>query len=478
MKVNIRKLQEGGSVLPNVTVTANKLRFVSPEEKDRFDLIKKTQGDKTALNWLRVKQGTTAGINAFAEDPRTQAVMMLVPMPGGFEGFNGIKSASKVSSNLKNPSGILKEISSNSTTTPPFDLHSAIRGAKEFYDNDVQWRFAANRTYPNVNWNSLSDIEKESLNRNVASVKQFYPRPEPVVKFEKDPTKEMYGYYDPRNNEITVTDIVENPIATIIHEHTHQQQHLLGRINPDRTYGYTPEEERILNEAYQADSPIKLYEKGATNRELRYLLSNGHRGPDLDKYINNLGRWDIASSLNAKEYSANVLEHILNLPSDAPKNTAIEKIRTALKFVPATVGATQVNNVQSKQAGGTINNNFNTPIPVNMLDKYKSWYSQLPKNLQETKDYDLQGAFLDNQITHNSHLTDKFKKPNHPTFSNESIYSKYASSGKWGNNTFTIPYRNINRLEEIRKYLKGSDSTTYPVFNGGVVLPEVTIHGK
>jgi len=40
--------------------------------------------------------------------------------------------------------------------------------------------------------------------------------------------------------------------------------------------------------------------------------------------------------------------------------------------VPAIVGATQVSNVQSKQAGGTINNNFNTPIPVNMLDKYKS----------------------------------------------------------------------------------------------------------
>ena len=50
MKLNIRKLQEGGSVLPNVTVTANKLRFVSPEEKARFDLIRKNQGDTTALN--------------------------------------------------------------------------------------------------------------------------------------------------------------------------------------------------------------------------------------------------------------------------------------------------------------------------------------------------------------------------------------------------------------------------------------------
>lgn len=50
MKLNIKKLQEGGNILPNVTVTANKLRFISPQEKSRFDLIKDTQGDKTALN--------------------------------------------------------------------------------------------------------------------------------------------------------------------------------------------------------------------------------------------------------------------------------------------------------------------------------------------------------------------------------------------------------------------------------------------
>jgi hypothetical protein len=49
MKLNISKLQEGGA-LPNVTVTANKLKFISPEEKARFDLIRKNQGDTTALN--------------------------------------------------------------------------------------------------------------------------------------------------------------------------------------------------------------------------------------------------------------------------------------------------------------------------------------------------------------------------------------------------------------------------------------------
>lgn len=476
MKLNIKKLQEGGNILPNVTVTANKLRFISPQEKSRFDLIKDTQGDKTALNWLKVKQGTTAGINAFAEDPRTQAVMMLVPMPGGFEGFNGVFSKT---SNLKNTSNIAKEISSNSTMAAPFDLHNAIRGAKEFYDNDVQWRFAAKRTYPNVNWDSLDDAERQSLNKNIEQVKQYYRRPEPVVRFEKNQPNSsdlISGYYEPRSNEIVVTDLSSDPVSTIIHEHTHQQQHLLNRINPNRVSGYTPDEVKLLDDAYKTTRPLELSEKGATNRQLRYILSDGKRGPDLDKHLNNLGRWDIAQHLfGTNAYSEDVLDYILHLPSDAHKNTAIEKIRTALKFVPGIAG---VSTIQSKQTGGTINNNFNTPIPNNMLSKYKDWYNKLPKNLQETNDYDLQGAFLDNQVTHSNHLTDKFKKPNHPTFSNESIYSKSNSSGKWKDNMFIIPNRNINRLEEIRKYLKGSDPTTYPVFNGGVVLPEVIIHGK
>ena len=89
MKLNISKLQEGGA-LPNVTVTANKLKFVSPEEKARFDLIRKNQGDTTALNWLNVKQGTTAGINSFMEHPVTRIVEAALPMPSGFEGFSGV----------------------------------------------------------------------------------------------------------------------------------------------------------------------------------------------------------------------------------------------------------------------------------------------------------------------------------------------------------------------------------------------------
>ena len=54
-----------------------------------------------------------------------------------------------------------------------------------------------------------------------------------------------------------------------------------------------------------------------------------------------------------------------------------------------------------------------------------------------TKDYDLRGAFREiqkgvMQFDERKHLPDKYKKPNHITFSQESIYaSKDNPGGKW-----------------------------------------------
>jgi hypothetical protein len=49
-------------------------------------------------------------------------------------------------------------------------------------------------------------------------------------------------------------------------------------------------------------------------------------------------------------------------------------------------------------------------------------------------DYDVNGYFLSGQGTSpNGHMTDQFKKPNHPTFSDESIYSSLTGTkpGSW-----------------------------------------------
>lgn len=58
-------------------------------------------------------------------------------------------------------------------------------------------------------------------------------------------------------------------------------------------------------------------------------------------------------------------------------------------------------------------------------------------------DYDLRGAFKAGITLDPStgHWPDTYKKPNHPTFSNESIYAKQfpEQAGSWNENKFIQP---------------------------------------
>ena len=103
---------------------------------------------------------------------------------------------------------------------------------------------------------------------------------------------------------------------------------------------------------------------------------------------------------------------------------------------------------------GNILNYYNTPLSDEDQRKYNIWRSQLPKPLQSTRDYDLQGYYLNigkninpksyfPHITYptgyfsTKHITDEYKKPNHPTFSNESKYSSiFTPGGFWVNETY------------------------------------------
>jgi uncharacterized protein YjgD (DUF1641 family) len=61
-------------------------------------------------------------------------------------------------------------------------------------------------------------------------------------------------------------------------------------------------------------------------------------------------------------------------------------------------------------------------------EQYQKWRSTLPKNLQYESDYDLKSFWKENPTwtpdNKDVHMTDKYKLPNHPTFSNESMYYK------------------------------------------------------
>lgn len=76
---------------------------------------------------------------------------------------------------------------------------------------------------------------------------------------------------------------------------------------------------------------------------------------------------------------------------------------------------------------------YTTYLTPDQEAEYNQWRSSLPKNLQNDADYDLRGAFLQSvKADGRAHMTDKFKKPNHITFSSESQYSGALSQGgKW-----------------------------------------------
>lgn len=77
-----------------------------------------------------------------------------------------------------------------------------------------------------------------------------------------------------------------------------------------------------------------------------------------------------------------------------------------------------------------------TKLLPNEESNYQKWKSTLPQNLQYEGDYDLRGFYKENpkfNVTDpKQHLTDKYKLPNHPTFSNESKYYNEQTKSQGG----------------------------------------------
>lgn len=83
-----------------------------------------------------------------------------------------------------------------------------------------------------------------------------------------------------------------------------------------------------------------------------------------------------------------------------------------------------------------LTNQFNTPLGPPGQASYESWRKGISKNKQNTWDYDVPGYFHKNGPVDFSdptrHMTDEFKKPNHPLFSEESVYSTpQHPGGRW-----------------------------------------------
>lgn len=122
-----------------------------------------------------------------------------------------------------------------------------------------------------------------------------------------------------------------------------------------------------------------------------------------------------------------------------------------------------------------VSDNYNTKLDSKEEQEYQIWRNNLPENLQEEEDYDLRGLWKENKdqglLDDNSHFPDKYKKPNHITFSKESIYSKgTVEGGIWDNKkghwTFYPSYFNLQQhsKEEIQDYFDKYEKDSSVIF--------------
>lgn len=120
---------------------------------------------------------------------------------------------------------------------------------------------------------------------------------------------------------------------------------------------------------------------------------------------------------------------------------------------------------------------YNTPLTPQEEAEYRTWLNTVHPRQRNTRDYDLQGYYkaardgidpsrfkLAVDPEGNLHFDDRFKKPNHYTFSTDSMYSGRDGyyGGQWhelGNNkySYTINPSNLYSNAELQDYFNRNE---------------------
>lgn len=108
----------------------------------------------------------------------------------------------------------------------------------------------------------------------------------------------------------------------------------------------------------------------------------------------------------------------------------------ASPFAPAASGGTRP--AAYPPLEGNPGNDYNTPLTDSEEQAFEAWKAKVAPD-DSGDDYDLRGAFKAGLTpSANGHFSDRFKKPNHTTFSDESMYARYAPdlAGHWDGDTY------------------------------------------
>lgn len=122
---------------------------------------------------------------------------------------------------------------------------------------------------------------------------------------------------------------------------------------------------------------------------------------------------------------------------------------------------------------------YNTPLSTADEHHFQQWIKKQGRE-KDLNDYDLRGAWAGQvEQSENGHFPDTFKKPNHPTFSDESQYSNgETKGGKWvegqnGKWTFEASDFNLktHSKEDLERYFKEREPGNSVIFPENQNIP-------
>lgn len=211
----------------------------------------------------------------------------------------------------------------------------------------------------------------------------------------------------------------------------------VGQLSPDIEKEYNVNGDDPIANAYASlKHQKKLYDKylaaqGGDTGQAGVLAAAAYNSGEhnVDKYNG------VPPFAETQDYVKKVANHLKknpitsNVPTPAPQSPPVPQ--------------PQLTKRQQAQAAITKSTTYDTPLTPAEESQFKTWKQKYaPKDTGE--DYDLRGAFKAGlkPDPKSGHWPDTFKKPNHPTFSNESQYAvgpNAARAGHWEGDQFIPP---------------------------------------
>lgn len=227
----------------------------------------------------------------------------------------------------------------------------------------------------------------------------------------------------------------------------------------------------------KTDIPFHDLAKDPSGAYLRELAEKESRINDIDDIVSKLAaKWEFAK-ISPYRYGFNP-NYIANPQPYFQYDNNLFKINTDL-FIKGNnaYGGSLDANPEKPPVNSDLDTKYDTKLPKGKEKEYSQWVESLPLNLRDDHDYDLRGAFLEGlKPDKYGHMSDKYKKPWHPTFSNESIYStKDMQGGHWEGDEF-VPSPWQERRQQLINSMNLMEPNTFS--NGGTIHIKPENKGK